>query len=56
MMQNASFIWRRREISGASEKIIKLGAEKVAISSIIFERPESINEMAAVMSKYRSGH
>jgi len=34
-----------------AKKIIKLGAEKVAISSIIFERPESINEMAAVIGR-----
>ena len=32
-------------------KIIKSGAEKVAISSIIFDRPEIIDEMAAVIGR-----
>tara|TARA_Y100000748_G_scaffold241892_1_gene206107 strand:+ start:703 stop:1485 length:783 start_codon:yes stop_codon:yes gene_type:complete len=34
-----------------AQKIIKLGAEKVAISSIIFDRYEIINEMAAVIGR-----
>tara|TARA_A100001388_G_scaffold159362_1_gene118868 strand:- start:25286 stop:26068 length:783 start_codon:yes stop_codon:yes gene_type:complete len=34
-----------------AQKIIKLGAEKVAISSIVFDRPEIINEMAEVIGR-----
>ena len=34
-----------------AQKIIKLGAEKIAISSIVFDRPEIINEMAAVIGR-----
>jgi cyclase len=34
-----------------AQKIIKLGAEKVAISSIVFDRPEIINQMAAVIGR-----
>ncbi len=34
-----------------AQKIIKLGAEKVAISSIVFDRPEIINEIAAVIGR-----
>ena len=34
-----------------AQKIIKLGAEKIAISSIFFDRPEVINEMAAVIGR-----
>ncbi len=34
-----------------AQKIIKLGAEKVAISSIIFDRPEIISEMAEVIGR-----
>ena len=34
-----------------AQKIIKLGAEKVAISSIVFDRHEIINEMAAVVGR-----
>ena len=34
-----------------AQKIIKLGAEKVAISSIIFDHPEIINEMAEVIGR-----
>ena len=34
-----------------AQEIIKLGAEKVAISSIVFDRPEIIDEMAAVIGR-----
>ena len=34
-----------------AQKIIKLGAEKVAISSIVFDRSEIIDEMAAVIGR-----
>ncbi len=34
-----------------AQKIIKLGAEKVAISSIVFDRPDIIDEMAAVIGR-----
>ena len=34
-----------------AKKIIKLGAEKVAISSIVFDRSEIIDEMAAVIGR-----
>ena len=34
-----------------AQKIIKLGAEKVAISSVVFDCPEIINEMAKVIGR-----
>ena len=34
-----------------AQKIIKLGAEKVAISSIVFDRSEIIDEIAAVIGR-----
>jgi len=34
-----------------AQKIVKLGAEKVAISSIVFDRSEIIDEMAAVIGR-----
>ncbi len=34
-----------------AKKIIKLGAEKVAISSIVYDRPNIINEMAKVIGR-----
>ena len=34
-----------------AQRIIKLGAEKVAISSVVFDRPEIINEIAEVIGR-----
>jgi len=34
-----------------AQKLIKLGAEKISISSIVFDRPEIINEMASVIGR-----
>jgi cyclase len=34
-----------------AQKIIKLGVEKVALSSVVFDRPEIINEIASVIGR-----